>query len=366
MFVTLSTLAHAGIIDIIPPMELSREIFDQQRRPRFGNANPERMQLAFWEWMIRGNMPVPTDEENPLAGMIVRDSKLKSAYGPYRARDLFNVPLSRDDGPIWTFDRMGATKTELADGRVLFVAGEHEDFYDPDFYIYNDVVVLEPSGKLAIYGYPKEVFQPTDFHTATVIHNKLFIIGGVGYKEARHVGQTPVYILDLSSYSIAQLQASGDRPGWIHDHEANVDSEGNIVVRGGQIVRERDGKQVFRRNFDDYSLDVCRRIWRRLTSRNWRQFNIRMREGKLFVLDQHPPPEALVPHRAKPSAVPGTQPNVIRFVIDGAPVSLKVGVGEIEVIVEADLPDDASTRLAHEIRENVESAILRGCTIAPM
>ena len=35
-------------------MEITREQFDQQWRPRFGLANPERMQLAFWEWMIRG------------------------------------------------------------------------------------------------------------------------------------------------------------------------------------------------------------------------------------------------------------------------------------------------------------------------
>jgi hypothetical protein len=32
-------------------MEISRELFDEQARPLFGNANPERMQLAFWECM---------------------------------------------------------------------------------------------------------------------------------------------------------------------------------------------------------------------------------------------------------------------------------------------------------------------------
>jgi hypothetical protein len=30
-------------------MRISREVFDEQRRPRFGTANPERMRLAFWE-----------------------------------------------------------------------------------------------------------------------------------------------------------------------------------------------------------------------------------------------------------------------------------------------------------------------------
>jgi hypothetical protein len=111
-------------------MQITRETFDAQRRPRFGVANPERMQLAFWEWMIRGDdKPLPEDGSIfTQAGFVFRRGILKSSYGPYRARDLFQVPLNREDGPIWTFDRMGFTQTELPDGRVVFVGGEHEDF----------------------------------------------------------------------------------------------------------------------------------------------------------------------------------------------------------------------------------------------
>jgi len=57
----------------------------------------------------------------------------------------------------------------LPDGREVLIAGEHEDYYDPDFFIYNDVVVRAPDGKFAIYGYSKEAFPPTDFHTATLL-----------------------------------------------------------------------------------------------------------------------------------------------------------------------------------------------------
>jgi hypothetical protein len=83
-------------------MEITRELFDQQRRPRFGNANPERMQLAFWEWMVRGEeLPAETEERGLAAyGLVMREGKLKSGYGPYRARDLFQVPLDREEGPI--------------------------------------------------------------------------------------------------------------------------------------------------------------------------------------------------------------------------------------------------------------------------
>jgi hypothetical protein len=139
--------------------QISREIFEQQRRPRFGNANPERMRCAFWEWMLRGEEPSPTAEEGSLEeiGLMMREGKLKSGYGPYRARELFNLSMNRVDGPIWTFERYGATRTGLGDGRAICVGGEHEDYYDPDFHIYNDVVVLGPLNEIEIYGYPKEV-----------------------------------------------------------------------------------------------------------------------------------------------------------------------------------------------------------------
>ncbi len=118
--------------------------------------------------MIRGD-PQPSDEGALSSiGLTMKDGKLKSTYGPYRARDLFNIPLNREEGPIWTFDRMGRTCDELVDGRMVCIGGEHEDFYDPDFRIYNDVVVFNADATIDIYGYPKEIFPPTDFQTATV------------------------------------------------------------------------------------------------------------------------------------------------------------------------------------------------------
>jgi hypothetical protein len=64
-------------------MKISREIFDQQRRPQFGNANPAGMDLAFWEWMIRGAQEPSTDGEGPLeeVGLVMRGGMLKSGFG---------------------------------------------------------------------------------------------------------------------------------------------------------------------------------------------------------------------------------------------------------------------------------------------
>ena len=45
-------------------------------------------------------------------------------------------------GPVWCFNRFGGTVTKLPDGCFVHIGGEHEDFYDPDFCIYNDVIVI--------------------------------------------------------------------------------------------------------------------------------------------------------------------------------------------------------------------------------
>ena len=223
-------------------IEIGQELYNQQRHPRFGTSNPERMRLAFWEWMIRGeNSPLAEDKRGlAQAGWSVQDGKLKSTYGPYRARQHFSVPISCEDGPIWTFERMGRTQTQLPDGRIVCVGGEHEDFYDPDFFIYNDVVVLGPQDELEIYGYPKEVFPPTDFHTATLLEDEFVIVGGLGYKGERRFGFTPVYRLDLSDYHIEELRTSSEMPGWIFQHTAHLDGD-TIVVRRRDCSGTRRG-----------------------------------------------------------------------------------------------------------------------------
>jgi hypothetical protein len=349
-------------------MEISRELFDQQRRPRFGTANPERMRLAFWEWMIRGGESPSADESSVLGqcGLMIREGKLKSAYGPYRARDLFQIPLNCEDGPIWTFDRMGATRTELPDRRLACVGGEHEDHYDPDFCIYNDVVVFGPNDQIEIYGYPKAVFPPTDFHTATLAGDRIIIVGCLGYPDDRRPGHTPVYALDLSGYFISDVETSGEIPGWVFKHEAEFDPQGVITLRGGEVIEELGGERRFRRNVEDYALDLRSGVWHRLTNRNWRQFSIRQEERGLFVLEQCPEVEALLPHGIEHTVEPCDEWNRVRFAVLGVPVSVAVEVSAIEVIVEGELPAEVAHRVADEVRANAEAAIQRRCVLEQM
>ena len=99
---------------------VTSELFREWRSPRFGQSNPQRMNNPVWEWLI------------------------KSRISAYAANERLNGPDAMKAGPCWCFDRFGQSSTKLPDGRTVLIAGEHEDYYDPDFYIYNDVVILHP------------------------------------------------------------------------------------------------------------------------------------------------------------------------------------------------------------------------------
>ena len=198
------------------------------KRRRFGTANPERMDVPFWRAMV------------------------VSGCNAYAARSAF------DDSPdeaVWCYDRYGRTTTELPDGRVLQVGGEHEDGYDPDFCIYNDLTVHHPDGRFELYGYPREVFPPTDFHTATLVDGSVYLIGNLGYD--RRPGHTPVYRLDVATLAIEAVPMVGDGPGWIGRHRAALADGHRIVITGGQRWTGRELAD----NAGVFTLDVDRRAW---------------------------------------------------------------------------------------------------------
>src|SRR5215469_1164609 len=179
-------------------LEISASEFQQNRLRQFGTQNPEMMNNSFWEGMIR------------------------SGISAYEAGVLFGIG-NKFDGtykPIWCAQRFGQSITFLPDGRIVQVAGEHEDSYDPDFCIYNDVFVHAPDGSVVIYGYSESLFPPTDFHTATLVGSSIYLIGSLGYPSTRRYGETPVYRLNTATFQIEEVETTGNKPGWIYKHRA--------------------------------------------------------------------------------------------------------------------------------------------------
>jgi hypothetical protein len=341
-------------------MQISREIFEQQRHPRFGTGNPERLRVELWEWMIHGNPRTPSAGETTWT---FEDGKLQGTQTPYGARQFFQMELDCAAGPGWTFDRMGATQTTLDDGRIVCIGGEHEDFYDPDFCIYNDVVVLGPRGEVEIYGYPKEVFPPTDFHTATLLGKEIIVIGCMGYQNERHYGYTPMYRLDLDGYSIREMTSSGDMPGWISKHAARCAPDDMIVLTGGEVVLKKDGREVYRPNIEEYALDVHSGSWRKLTSRNWRQFAIRMQSQRMFNYERWPVPKKLLPEGVEYTLVECDSLLGAKIEVRGVRVAISVGVSQIRIRIEGSLPAIVVEQCAESVRVHAENAVGESCSL---
>lgn len=216
----------------LPERAVSKEEFIEHHLPFYGMANPEKVDVPFWHEQIRTN---------------------RSGYAA--TVELFGKD-ARVDGPVWSFDRFGRTGTTLPDGRLVLIAGEHEDGYDPDFHIYNDVTVMHPSGGMDHYIYPRDVFPPTDFHTATLVGDVIWIIGALGYQGQRHHGQTQVLRLDLADFSVHQVETTGTNPGWINRHTAVPEGQ-HIIISGGKI------EPGYVTQDKAYVLDLETLVWRR-------------------------------------------------------------------------------------------------------
>ena len=219
--------------DLIAPREVTPDLFKRQATPRPGTANPEPCDDAFLIEQIR------TGRSGYAAG--------KAVMGTRHSR--------LDTGPVWSFARFGQSATRLPDGRLVLIAGEHEDHYDPDFCIYNDVTVLDRTGGVQHFLYPRELFPPTDFHSATLVGDGILLIGSLGYPEARRDGDTQVLRLDLGDFSIAPVETQGEKPGWIHRHKAELTDAG-IRVTGGKI------EPGYRDRTETHLLDLSTWIWR--------------------------------------------------------------------------------------------------------
>ena len=220
--------------------DVAADDFHRARTRRFGANNPERIDEPFWLGMIR------------------------SGLTGYQANERFKGPSSFDGQPVWCAQRYGQSLTLLLDGRTVQIAGEHEDGYDPDFCIYNDVFVHDPDGTIHIYGYPEDVFPPTDFHTATLLGGAIYIIGSLGYMGQRAPGRTPVYRLDTHTWRIEPIQTTGKDPGWIHKHRATRLSPHEISVSGGEILALQSGEEEYSGNLGTFVLDTNLLTWREL------------------------------------------------------------------------------------------------------
>ncbi|WAS94572.1 hypothetical protein [Nannocystis punicea] len=344
------------------PPPFGREEFLEWRSPRYGATNPERLTNPVWAWLV------------------------DAGINAWAANKRFDGPSALGAGPGWCFDRFGRSTTALPDGRTLLIGGEHEDYYDPDFFIYNDVVVRHPDGRVEIFGYPREVFPPTDFHSATLVGDRLILIGSIGYAGERRPGHTQVLALDLATFAIATIPTGGTPPGWICRHTATLTDDGRaIVVQHGKLDPGEDRSMV--ENIDDWRLDLDTWEWQRLTDRRWPRREFARSDGKpnyvwnmqqacwyrkigwadqlaeeLASLDEGlgvPPDLDLAEQLFRPSIAHEACPeeedsyDTTRILVDGVIVRFVRSSYSLQMTVEGELPEATVDAIAEELRERL-------------
>lgn len=252
----INTEMHANLLGIGHDSEpvVSRDDYLAGKNRRFGVGNPEHITNPFWLAMVR------------------------AGGSAWQASQKFADTSTKERLPVWCYQRFGRTTTLLDDGRIIEIAGEHEDHYDPDFCIYNDVTEFRTDGSIRIFGYPEHIFLPTDFHTATLVEDCIVIIGCLGYPQARQFGRTPVYRLNFTTFEMQPVETSGDQPGWIHRHKARLEGRSRLIVSGGQIERGLDTPSA--ENIGDWSLDLSTWVWTRISDRKWPQWTFMRADRK--------------------------------------------------------------------------------------
>lgn len=374
-------------VNCAPGPDVTRKLFRRWQKARRGTEQAQELTNPVWEWLFQGRID------------------------PYHAHVRFKSPLARifrridfPSEPRWAGCRMGQSCTRLSDGREFWIAGEHEDYYDPDFYIYNDVIVRHPDQRLQIFGYSTSDFRPTDFHSATAFDNdcSILIMGSIGYPDDRREGVTQLYRLNTGTLHVSELQTTGDAPGWIHKHQAALSADGrSVVVQRGQVWSGAE----FLENIDEWSLDLTELRWTRLTRRQWPRFRVSREDGEslhlwqydMLELDLHHP--RLNGNRSEQlSTELGIQPNVdafhrlyrpsiahevianepedaaedeedwctTRILIDSVCVRFVHDLDHVTVTVEGDLPSSQCEQVARELQENLSLVENAACTITKL
>jgi hypothetical protein len=218
-------------------LTVSKNEYLAQKYRKYGTSNPQRCEVTFWYDMVRCNASA------------------------WQAREQFDDKNSFNDQPVWCYERFGKSITAIGGGEYIEIAGEHEDSYDPDFCIYNEVFHHKGGGKLTIYQYPEDIFPPTDFHTATLVNEFIYIIGNLGYPAERAYGTTPVYRLDINSFEILNIETCGECPGWIYNHSANLKGQSIIRIQGGEILEKAGDNKTHRLNELDFELNLDTLKW---------------------------------------------------------------------------------------------------------
>jgi len=171
--------------------------FEALSRVRFGLSNPEHTANPLWlAAHARYVTPDRLIEEfatHPAPRVPISDDEIARRHNQPHSSDCEGMTA-----PFWCFyeHRNAGTRSHLADGRLVHIGGHYNGFTDRnDFCIYNEVIVEYDRRRIDIFSYPKTVFPPVHYHSATEVDGDIVLIGGTGYLDLTTPSACPVFTL---------------------------------------------------------------------------------------------------------------------------------------------------------------------------
>lgn len=242
-------------------------------------------------------------------------------------------------------------------------------------------MVLRPDGSVKIYGYPVDVFPPTDFHSASLCGDEILILGGLRHPDERDHNDTFVFRLQLSEFSIQRVETHGTSPHWLYDHAAELDSTGRkLVCSGGRVTHKPTGRTL--ENLVTWEFDLSTNTWSSKATKSFQRWILVRKDesyNELWGIEQvarasrsarkdefaekyrlefaarnHAVDAELFEARFAPpfphTPIEATDPygddhRVHRFAVEGVVVRIVEDMHEIAVTVEGELPSETLAAL---------------------
>ncbi len=219
----------------------------------------------------------------------------------------------------------------------------------------------------------------------------------LGFEEDRMPGQTQVFTLNVQTLAMSRIRATGECPGWISKHTAELAADGQSIKVTGGVVWRTDNSLV--ENLDEWKLHLNDWRWERLTRRLWPRWSLERTDGGRLHLSEFSQlswkrqvkwgpekEEAFLRESLKgepdgkayenlfqppvTTALPMEDPEdsrAVRVVVDGITVRFNDKGSEVVITIEGALPANIADVIVEDCRsklERVERSSVRATRIA--
>ncbi len=259
-------------------------------------------------------------------------------------------------------EKTGQSQTSLPDGRKVFIGGTLAS--NEKSSTYHDIIVKYPDDELQIIHYSPHIFPSISFHTATLVSDKIWIIGGVNNLHKFTSQHTSVYQLNIHNFNIQYVEIRNNI-NLIAQHTVTLKNN-QLIVSTGKVWL--DTAMIWWENIDTWALNLTTFIWKNITKRRWQCFAVKRKDHDLLqcrlltgdLLEQlfNPPiRHEVVPH------ILYHRPCDKMIIIDDIKIRYVTEANNVQVYIEGILSEEIVELLQENLRHKLSKAENFPCDI---